>query len=590
VQIREHAEWAAQAQKQQQREDDLVPPRGTIYDRKGRELAVSMTVHSAAARPRDMDDIEASSQAIAAVLGVDAQALERRLAEGKWSWVSRQLDHDMAEKLRALELPGLDFVEESKRFYPLETLAGPLLGFVGTDHVGLAGLEAEYDQTVAGEKVRRTLLLDALAGRLVAPGYSFLDPDPGADLHLTIDASIQHIVERELARVVEKHNASGAMAVFMDPYSGSVQAIASLPSFDPNRFGSYAPKRWRNRVVQDAYEPGSTFKLVTAAAALESNVVDPMDVIDCEMGAITLGRTRIRDHKSFDLLSFREVFSRSSNVGAIKVGLQVGQEALSRQIQTFGFGERTGVDLPGESPGIVRPVERWTRHEAAYASIGQGISVTPIQLVRAFAAVANGGYLPTPYVVAKVGEADNRPVPDRSRPILSPPTIRTLLRLLEAVVEEGTGRLAAVPGYTVAGKTGTAQKAVPGRGYAANRFVASFAGFVPSRHPRIVGLVVVDEPRGLIHGGDVAAPVFSAVLRQVLPLLGVPPDRRPPSGVSLAGTMTPPEGESDSASSTARTGGTLEGNPSLRGQAPSPGLAGDEAGYSGEAWLAAGSG
>jgi cell division protein FtsI (penicillin-binding protein 3) len=314
-----------------------------------------------------------------------------------------------------------------------------------------------------------------------------------------------------------------------------------------------------------------------------------MDVIDCEMGAITLGRTRIRDHKSFDLLSFREVFSRSSNVGAIKVGLQVGQEALSRQIQTFGFGGRTGVDLPGESPGIVRPVERWARHEAAYAAIGQGVSVTPIQLVRAFAAVANGGYLPRPYVVAKVGEADNRPLPERSRPILSPPTIRTLLRLLEAVVEEGTGRSAAVPGYSVAGKTGTAQKAVPGHGYAANRFVASFAGFVPSRHPRIVGLVVVDEPRGLIHGGEVASPVFSAILKQVLPLLGVPPDRRSPSGVTLAGVMTPPEGESDSASSNARAGGTLEGNPSPRGQLPSPGLAGDEAGYSEEAWPAAGS-
>jgi cell division protein FtsI (penicillin-binding protein 3) len=589
VQIREHAEWAEQAQKQQQREYDLVPPRGTIYDRKGRELAVSMTVYSAAARPRDMDDIEASSKAIAAVLGMDAQALQQRLAEGKWSWVSRQLDHEVAQKLKTLELPGLDFVEESKRFYPLETLAGPLLGFVGTDHVGLAGLEAEYDRTVAGKTVRRTLLMDALAGRLVAPGHSVLDPDPGADLHLTIDASIQHIVERELARAVEEHNASGAMAVFMDPYSGAIQAIASVPSFDPNRFRDYAPERWRNRVVQDAYEPGSTFKLVTAAAALESNVVDPMDVIDCEMGAIILGRTRIRDHKSFDLLSFREVFSRSSNVGAIKVGLRVGQEALSRQIRTFGFGERTGVDLPGESPGIVRPVERWTRHEVAYASIGQGISITPLQLVRAFAAVANGGYLLEPYVVAKVGGADNQPAPERRRPILSPPTIRTLLRLLEAVVEEGTGRLAAVPGYTVAGKTGTAQKAVPGRGYAANRFVASFAGFVPSRHPRLVGLVVVDEPRGMIHGGEVAAPVFSAVLRQVLPLLGVPPDRRSDIGISLARRTTPPEGKSASALPSARARGTLEGDGSLSGQLPSPGLGGGEVGSSGEAWVAAGS-
>jgi cell division protein FtsI (penicillin-binding protein 3) len=524
IQIAEHEEYRSRAQGQHYAEVALTPPRGTIFDRAGRRLAVSAEVDSVYT-PGKLPDTATAAGSIADILGSDPDELARRLSSGSWTWIARQVEPSIAQSLRDLELGGVHFVKESKRFYPLESVAGPLLGFVGTDHNGLAGLEAAYDEVVSGKTIDRTMLRDALQGQAVAPGMSFLDAEPGEDLHLTIDAGVQYIVERELTRAMNEHSAKAASAVFMNPHTGEIYAMASLPSFDPNRFGESPRERWRNRVIQDAYEPGSTMKMVTAVAALEANALDPMDVLDCEMGSITLGSTRIRDHKPFGLLTFRDVIAKSSNVGAIKAGVLVGAQPLARQIEAFGFGDLTGIDLPGESRGIVRSVDRWTRHEIAYASIGHGLSVTPIQLVRAFAAVANGGRLVRPYVVEAVGSRSVRPHPREEQPILSRATNRTLLRLLEAVVEEGTGQAAVVGGYRVAGKTGTAQKVVSG-GYAADLHVASFAGFVPSRRPRIVGVVVIDEPRGRFHGGEVAAPVFSAILNQVLPLLGVAPEER----------------------------------------------------------------
>jgi cell division protein FtsI (penicillin-binding protein 3) len=519
IQIAEHDRYKQRAEGQHYTEVKLTPPRGTIYARGGRKLAASVDVDSVLARLTP-DEVQLVAGVISETTGENADRVAARLTPGNRTFVARQVEPAVASALKALNLEDADFIKESKRFYPLKSLAGPLLGFVGTDHTGLSGLEAAYDEVVSGKRVERTLLQDALRGRAVAPGMTVLDAEPGDDLHLTIDAGIQYVVERELARAIEEHSAKSASAVFMDPQSGAIYAMASLPSFDPNQFSQVPPERWRNRVIQDAYEPGSTMKMVTAVAALEANLVDPLDVFDCEMGAITLGSTRIRDHKPFGLLTFREVIAKSSNVGAIKAGMLVGADALSRQIEAFGFGSPTGVDLPGESKGIVRPVERWSRHEVAYASIGHGLSITPIQLVRAFGAVANGGRLVTPYVVERSGEHGSAFQPVPGEPVLAAATNRTLLRLLEAVVEEGTGQAAGVPGYRVAGKTGTAQKVVGGS-YTSDRHVASFAGFAPSRDPRIVGVVVVDEPRGRFHGGEVAAPVFSAILNQALPLLGV---------------------------------------------------------------------
>ena len=522
VQVVDHDKYIRKAGEQQQRDVTLVPPRGAIVDANGRELALSVAVDSVFALPQQIDDPQAVAGSLAETLRVDREALAAKLTgKRRWVWVARQLDPAVAAEVRERDHRGIGFVQESKRFYPMGPLAGPVLGFVGTDHTGLGGLEAQYNGAVSGEPVRRTLLNDALNGRVVAPGFSFIDAEPGAELQLNLDAGVQYIVERELARAAEEHNAKSASAVFLDPASGAILAMASYPAFDPNRFSTYPKNLWRNRPAQDAYEPGSTFKMVTAAAVLERNLVDPMDVFDCEMGAITLERTRIRDHKPFGLLTFGQVIAKSSNVGSIKAGLLAGKEGIHEQIRALGFGSLTGVDLPGENSGIVRPLQRWARHEVAYASIGHGVSVTVLQLARAFAAVANGGYLVEPHVVKAVG-GRAQPGGERIGPVWAPATARTLLRLLEAVVEEGTGRKAAVPGYRVAGKTGTAQKALPGVGFAANAYVASFAGFAPSRSPRIVGVIALDEPQGRYHGGDVAAPVFAAILRQALPLLRVP--------------------------------------------------------------------
>ena len=407
-----------------------------------------------------------------------------------------------------------------------------MLGFVGTDHSGLAGLEAAYNQVVSGRTVRRSFLRDALNGRAVAPGFSFIDAEPGADLYLTIDATVQHIVEVELARALDKTRARSGVVVLMQPQTGAILAMASLPTYNPNRFGDYAADSWRNAAVEYAFEPGSTFKAITAAAALERNLVDPMDVIDCEQGGVTLGSTRIRDHKPFGQLTFREVIARSSNVGAIKIGMRLDRSDFFERVRGFGFGSATGIDLPGENTGIVRGVEDWSRYEAAYLSIGQGISATPVQLVRAFAALANGGYLVEPHVVAAIehgGHREATPSSPRGEAVVSAATLRTVTRLLEAVVEEGGGKRAAVAGYRVAGKTGTAQKAEPGVGYLPNRHISSFLGFVPSRSPEIVALVMLDDPQGLYYGGEVAAPVFGSVMARVLPYLGVPPG----SGESL---------------------------------------------------------
>ncbi len=527
LQVVEHESYRQRALDQQLQVVELAPPRGTIFDARGRQLAVSMAVDSAYVLPHKIVDAKDAAKRIAPILGLTPEAtLERLTDRHRWLWLARQLDPPVAQALRDLGIEGLDFVEESKRFYPLDELAGPVLGFVGTDHSGLAGLESAYNQVVSGKLVRRRFLRDALDGGVVAPGFSFIDAEPGADLHLTIDATVQHIVEAELARALETSRARAGVVVLMQPRTGAILAMASLPTFNPNRFADYPQTRWRNAAVEFAFEPGSTFKAITATAALESNLIDPMDIIDCAQGGITLGSLRIRDHKPFGRLTFRDVIARSSNVGIIKVGLRLERSDFFEQIRKFGFGSPTGIDLPGENAGIFRGVEKWSKYEAAYLSIGQGISATPVQLVRAFGALANGGILVRPHVVATVDHGDHRQAPadgEASEAVASAATLRTVTRLLEAVVEDGGGTLAAVPGYRVAGKTGTAQKALPGVGYLPDRHVASFLGFVPSRRPEIVALVMLDDPEGLFYGGEVAAPVFGSIMARVLPYLGVAP-------------------------------------------------------------------
>ncbi|MDX1645345.1 MAG: penicillin-binding transpeptidase domain-containing protein, partial [Thermoanaerobaculia bacterium] len=510
---------------------ELEPPRGTIYDRRGRELAVSVTAESLYADPAAIESPAEVAERLAPVLGLDtAELIDKLDSERSFVWIRRKLDPPVASAVRELDLPGLGFVDESKRYYPFRRLAGQLLGFVGTDHTGLAGLEAAYDRVVAGRSARRTVLRDAYRQALMSPEMRFPEPEPGSDLHLTVDSTIQHIAERELAAAVEAAGARGGSVVVMDPWTGAVLAMASLPSFDPNRFADVDPSHWRIRPISDVFEPGSTFKAITVAAALEAHLVDPNDLVDCEQGAITVNRMRIRDHHPYGELTVRQVLAKSSNVGAIKIGMLVGRERLDSQVRSFGFGRRSGIDLPGESAGLLTPLtEQWST-AYVYTSFGHGLAVTSLQLTNAFAAVANGGVLHRPYVVEAIGrDGGVEPIP---RPVvlgrvLHPATALSLERLLEEVVENGTAGRAKIAGYRVAGKTGTPQKLAESGGYSDSRYMASFVGFAPARRPAVVCLVLIDEPRDGAEGGVVAAPVFAAVVGAVLNYLKVPPEEPP---------------------------------------------------------------
>jgi cell division protein FtsI (penicillin-binding protein 3) len=497
-------------------------------------MAVSVEVESAFAVPRELGDVERAAARLASVLRIDRERLRRQLSSDReFVWVARKLDPPQVAAVRGLELTGIYFLEESKRYYPLRETAAHVLGYVGTDNQGLSGLEAGYDRVVAGKPGRRTVLRDARRGMALPSGLPSAAPQAGADLYLTLDAAIQSIAESELARAVESRRAKSGSAVLLDPATGAVLALASYPTFDPNEFRVGGEEAWRNRAVSDAYEPGSTFKMVTAAAALEQGLIEPDEQLDCEMGSITLAGVRIADHKRFGVLSFREVIAKSSNVGTIKTALRVSNRDFYDTIRAFGFGRQSGIDLPGESPGLLMPVERWPALAKAYIAFGQGISVTPLQLTLAFAAVANGGQLLEPFVVRQIGSGEDARISHpqavvRGQPV-SARTIATLSSLLAGVtVEGGTGRAAAVDGYPVAGKTGTAQKAVPGRGYLPDEFVASFVGYAPAARPALAGLVVIDDPRVGYHGGDVAAPVFEAIARKALLYLGVRPERERP--------------------------------------------------------------
>ena len=522
LQVERHEHYRERAAAQQRRVLDLEPPRGTIYDARGRVLAVSAEVESVWADPSQIVDPRGTATALASLLPVDRDVLEARLSRDKdFVFVARKLDPPQAAAVADLDLPGIHFLRESKRYYPLRELAAPVLGFVGTDHKGLAGLEAHYDDVVGGQAGRRTVLRDARRRTLLSPRLAVVEAEPGADLRLTLDASVQHMVERELAKAVAAHRAKSGVAVLLEPRTGAVVAMAQVPTFDPNRFAESTPGHWRNRAIADAFEPGSTFKIVTAAAVLEHGLLQPTETLDCEMGSIVLAGQRIRDHHPFGLLSVRQVVAKSSNVGVIKMGLLVGEQRLHGEILDFGFGRRSGIDLPGESPGIVRDVASWSALSKAYISFGQEISVTPLQLARAVAAVAADGSLHRPFVVAG-GDSRDGIAPGEPGEAVPPTVAAELRRMLRGVVAEGTGRRAALTSYSVAGKTGTAQKIVDGR-YSSTRFVASFVGLAPVDEPRLAGVVVLDEPWPAYHGGEAAAPAFAAMVEQILLYWGVPP-------------------------------------------------------------------
>ncbi len=430
------------------------------------------------------------------------------------------------QRVRDLQLDGIGFLTENRRYYPKRELASHIVGYVGLDNIGMSGIEYAFDDEIKGREAKVVVQTDA---RRRPVGVTEKPSTDGRTIVLTIDEAIQYAAETELDRAMVETGAVAGVVVVMDPRTGEILGLANRPTFNPNRFGAYPSSRWRNRAVADAYEPGSMFKIVTAAAALQEKVVDPDEVVDCGHGAIEIAGIEIHDHAVFDQLRFRDVIAHSSDIGVVRVAQRLGRENFNRYVKEFGFGAATGVELPGESGGLLRPPARWSALSLASMSFGQEVGVTALQMTMAAGVVASGGYLMKPIVVRQVEDAAGRVVkaqkPVAVRRVLAPETVDTLTDLLKGVVRDGTGKKAAVPGYVVAGKTGTAQKVDASGHYSMVDHVASFVGFVPASRPALVILVSLDSPRGPHNeGGDVAAPVFSRVAERALRQLQVPPD------------------------------------------------------------------
>lgn len=531
IQIVRHKDYLARAAKQQERIVTLTPVRGSIVDAEGRILAESVVAESFYADPQSIRDPRAAARQLAGIreLHLNARELQKKLsAANEFVWIARQVDPPVGKRIRSLGLTGVYSLEEHKRSYPKGSLAANLIGYVGIDGEGLAGVEHGWDRYVRGKPGRATLLRDARRGMYFLGGEGANAAVDGMHVMLTVDEVIQYITERALQRAVTRYRAIGGSAIVMNPNDGSILAMASLPTFDPNRYRQYPPATWRNKVVQDLFEPGSTFKVVTAAAGLEEGVVTPSQIVDCGEGYIDVANVRIREHgwKRFGLIPFSEVMVQSSNVGTIHVATALGRSRFYRHIRRFGFGERTGIPLPGEALGLLRPPERWSQISGPEISIGQEIGVTPLQLVSAISTVANGGMRYPPRIVERVVDERGRTVHQVPRAnavrVISERTSAILNEMLKAVVSRGTGKDAALAEHVVAGKTGTAQKAGRG-GYLADAFIGSFGGYVPADRPRLAILVVIDEPRGEQYGGPVAAPVFREIAEASLRYLGVTP-------------------------------------------------------------------
>mgnify|MGYP001557999692 CR=1 FL=1 len=534
LQVVKHEELSRLALRQRSKTITLRPKRGPILDRHGEALAVSSHAESLFALPGRLAEPEALARRLAPLLSEPPEEILKRLrADRSFVWLKRKLPPFLAQAVRGLGEPGLGFVQESLRLYPNRELAAHVLGFEGLDGRGLEGIERAWDSHLAGEPGLALVVRDAL-GREVTGAPALLKPStPGRGVTLTLDTTIQYLAEKEVETAWRRTRSKSAMAIVLDPRTGELLALAVRPTFNPNNFAMATANEWRNRALTDPFEPGSTFKAILAAAALEERVARPTDRFYGEEGAVTVGSTVIHDWKRYGWLTFSEVLQNSSNVGAVKVGLALGRERYYRYITGFGFGSLTGVGLPGESRGQVRAPERWSGLSLATLSIGQEVSVTALQMVAAFGAVANGGRLMQPQIVRAVLDARGREVrgfePRAVRQVISPETARTLTQILTRVVTDGTGRNAAVPGYEVAGKTGTAQKVDQAtKRYSRAPGVLSFAGFAPADDPRVAMLVLLDEPKNEQWGSEAAAPIFAALGREVLRYLNVPPRDTPP--------------------------------------------------------------
>jgi cell division protein FtsI/penicillin-binding protein 2 len=530
LQLFRHAYYVAKANHQQQRVIEINSKRGAICDRNGRPLAMSVPVESAFAIPIEIKDAGMAARLLSGALDMSVDEIRAKLESGAtFVWLKRKLAPARSDQVDSLNLKGIYLQQEYQRYYPKRDLAAHVLGFVDVDEKGLGGIEHEYDELIRGKSEKIMVMADARQ-RWFDGGEA--QRDRGASVVLTIDEKIQYIAERELAAAIAKYHAPAGSVIVQNPNTGAILALANWPKFNPNSAVDAASEMRMNRAISAIYEPGSTFKLVTLAAAFDQGLIHSEEMFNCENGAIVVAGHLIHDHKKYGMLSVADILANSSDVGAIKIALRLGSPRLYDYIRAFGFGTPTGIDLPGESRGLVYRLEHWGSYSIASVSMGQEVGVTPLQMISAVSVVANGGYLNRPHIVQEIKRGEQElPLETgstmaESRRVIKPETAAMLRRLMEGVITHGTGKNARLDGWTAAGKTGTAQKIDPDtKRYSRTNVIASFTGFAPINNPSATILVSIDSPAGYPHdGATVSAPVFKRIAEQVLPYLDVPRD------------------------------------------------------------------
>jgi cell division protein FtsI (penicillin-binding protein 3) len=528
LQIFRYGSFVKQAEHQQQRAIPLSAKRGVIYDRAGKELAMSVLVDSAFAVPSEVKDLPTAVSLITRITGDDRNVVLADCRNHKtFCWVARKADDETIERIKSLRLQGVHFQKEPKRFYPARDLAAQVVGSVGMEDSGQSGIEHAFDDELRGRAGKMFISVDARR-----QWFSDVEkqPEPGENLVLTIDKNIQYIAEKELEQAIHDTHAIAGTVIVENPHTGEILALANRPTFNPNLRKQITPAALTNRAVSYVYEPGSTFKLVTISAALEEKLTNPNEVFDCQMGSIVYNGMRIRDSKPHGLLPVWGVLAESSDVGAIKIALRLGEDRFYKYIRAYGFGQQTGIELPGETRGLTKPVSRWSKVSIAAISMGQEIGISPLQLAGLVSTFANDGVWVAPRIVTGTVEPQGTPQsvafhPGASRRVISSYTAAEMRAMMQKVVLEGTGRKAILEGYTSAGKTGTAQKVDPATGaYSKTKYIGSFAGFAPLNNPQIVVAVILDSAVGLHQGGQISAPVFRRVTQQVLEYLHIPHD------------------------------------------------------------------
>lgn len=548
LQILQHENLVKKADKQHQHKVDLTPIRGSILDRNGTTLAESIHMDSCYADQRRIKDVEGTAGVLAPILGVPKEELTGRLSGNKsFIWVERWLAPEVAARVKNMKLPGIGFLPETKRYYPNMEIAAHVVGFTGRDPNGLEGIELKYDSTILGNTGYMITERDALGRNIAVKNAVIKDSSPGKSVILTLDKTIQFITEKELAKAVKESNAKSGMAMVMEADTGKVLALANYPTFNPNAYSQYGLSQLRNHAVADSFEPGSTFKIFSIAAALDSGVIKASDVYNCENGTYRIADRIIHDDHPQSRLNVSEIMKYSSNIGTAKIAYRLGEERLSAYLRNFGFGGRTGIDLPGEAPGNLK--RNWYGIDLATISFGQGVSLSAVQLTTALSAVANGGNLMRPYLVEQIlddsGAVVQKFEPQIVRRVISSDTARKVTKMMETVTGAGgTGTKAALDGYRVAGKTGTAQKVdAVTRTYSPTKRIGSFAGFVPADKPKLTITVIIDEPQGIKYGGTVAAPAFREIAQNSLAYLKIQPNMPLTAAaktVDAAGAPSPP--------------------------------------------------